>query len=141
MLCALGVVSGPFVSQWSISMPSRRSCAYHFYLEFCSSVLNFNYRNLQSFNYKSFLLHYSSLQKMFSIPSSSSRVSNCERRNNRMLKSVIKPIHYRPSTNHNIRFSKLFMSHLDAEFHKQNSPDLKNLVADQVSCKRCLESR
>lgn len=31
-----------------------------------------------------------------------------------------------------IRFSKLFMAHLDSEFQKQANPTLKSLVADQV---------
>jgi hypothetical protein len=30
------------------------------------------------------------------------------------------------------RFSKLFMSHLDAEFQKQSSPSLRSLVSNQV---------
>lgn len=30
------------------------------------------------------------------------------------------------------RFSKLFLSHLDAEFKKQSIPSLKSLIADQV---------
>lgn len=50
-----------------------------------------------------------------------------------MPKSILKPIHYRPFAHRDIRFSKLFMSHLDAEFHKQKSPDLKHLVPHQVS--------
>jgi hypothetical protein len=33
----------------------------------------------------------------------------------------------------NFRFSKLFLSHLDAEFKKQSIPSLKSLIADQVS--------
>jgi hypothetical protein len=32
------------------------------------------------------------------------------------------------------RFSKLFMSHLDAEFQKQSIPTLRSLIADQVGC-------
>lgn len=31
------------------------------------------------------------------------------------------------------RFSKLFISHLDAEFKKQASPAIKTLIMDQVS--------
>ena len=31
-----------------------------------------------------------------------------------------------------LRFSKLFMAHLDSEFQKQANPTLKSLVADQV---------
>lgn len=31
------------------------------------------------------------------------------------------------------RFSKLFMSHLDAEFKKQSIPSLRSLVTDQVN--------
>lgn len=32
-----------------------------------------------------------------------------------------------------IRFSKLFMSHLDAEFKKQSIPSLRSLISDQVN--------
>lgn len=37
-----------------------------------------------------------------------------------------------------LRFSKLFMSHLDAEFRKQAAPSLKSLVADQVHSSTCI---
>lgn len=36
------------------------------------------------------------------------------------------------------RFSKLFMSHLDAEFKKQSNPALQSLITDQVSIKETL---
>lgn len=33
---------------------------------------------------------------------------------------------------HPVRFSKLFMSHLDTEFQKQSDPALKHLLSNQV---------
>lgn len=90
-------------------------------------------RNHQFFNFKPPSRHFKKAHRTSSTPRSSLRVCTSAQLSSKMPKSAFVTSLYSCAYESYFRFSKLFMSHLDAEFKKQLIPGVKSLITDQVS--------